>query len=83
VNSTPIAVPFVIKAIGDPDALESALKMPGGPADAAGLFITDMIQISKEKEITVPAFKGSTRMNLAVPFGETRPAADSSMTGED
>ena len=36
VNSTPIAVPFVIKAIGDPDALESALKMPGGPADAAG-----------------------------------------------
>ncbi len=65
VNSTPIAAPFVIKAIGDASTLENALKMPGGPAD--GLFLLNMIEITREQDILIPAFKGSTRLNLCRP----------------
>jgi len=30
INSVPVASPFIIKAIGDPDALVGALNLPGG-----------------------------------------------------
>jgi uncharacterized protein YlxW (UPF0749 family) len=60
VNSTPIAAPFFIKAIGDPETLENALKMPGGPAD--GLFLLGMIEVAKQPDLVLPAFKGSTRL---------------------
>lgn len=73
VNSTPIAAPFLIKAIGDPATLESALKMPGGPAD--GLFLLNMIEVTKEQDITVPAFKGSTRLDFCRPVPQ-KPSGD-------
>lgn len=71
VNATPIAAPFVLKAIGDPETLENGLKMPGGPAE--GLFPLEMIEISRQPDITVPAFKGSTRLNVGKPLSGSRP----------
>jgi uncharacterized protein YlxW (UPF0749 family) len=69
VNSTQIAGPqFVIKAIGKPETLEGALKMPMGPADA--LFLLDMIEVTKEPDILVPAYTGSTRFNFAQPVAQ-------------
>lgn len=66
VNSTPVAPPFLIKVVGDPATLENALKMPGGPAE--GLFPLEMIEISRQTDIVLPAFKGSTRLQYAHPL---------------
>jgi len=65
VNSTQVAPPFIIKAIGKPETLEGALKLPMGVADA--LFLLDMIEVTKEPDIVVPAYTGSTRFNFAQP----------------
>lgn len=67
VNSVQVAPPFVIKAIGNPENLEKALEMPGGPAD--GLFLLDMIEVRKQPDIYVPAYTGSTRFTYAKPVG--------------
>lgn len=71
VNATPIAAPFIVKAIGDPLTLENGLKLPGGPAE--GLFPLEMIDITRQPDITLPAFKGSTRLNLALPLSHKVP----------
>ncbi len=77
VNSVQIAPPYEIKAVGAPEALQTALELPGGVAD--GLFLLDMIEVKKQPNLVVPAFKGSTRMNWAQPVeqspkkGESRP----------
>lgn len=63
VNSTPIAPPFVIKAIGKAETLQNALNLPGGPAE--GLFLLDMIEVTREPDIEIPAYAGSTRFNYA------------------
>lgn len=69
VNSTQIAPPFVIKAIGKPETLENGLKIPGGVAD--GLILLDMIEITRQTDIVIPAYTGSTRFNYAVPSKNT------------
>lgn len=63
VNTTQVGAPFVIKAIGNPEALESALKMPGGIYD--DLDAWDMITITREHDIHIPGYTGSTRFNYA------------------
>ena len=66
VNSTQIAGPsFIIKAIGVPETLEGALKMTMGVVDELGL--QDMIKITKEPDIVIPAYTGSTRFVSAKP----------------
>lgn len=65
INSTQVAPPFVIKAIGKPDVLAKALELPGGVADE--LFLYDMIEVTKEQDIAVPAYSGSTRFTSASP----------------
>lgn len=65
VNSVQLAAPYVIKAIGSPETLQRALELPGGPAES--LFLLNMIEVRKQPDITVPAYKGSTRMNWARP----------------
>ena len=67
VNSIPVAAPFVLKAIGKPETLEGALKLPGGPV--VGLVLLDMIQITKQPDILIPAYSGSTRCVYAKPAG--------------
>ena len=65
VNLIQVAPPFVIKAIGKPETLENALKLPTGVAD--GLFLLDMIEVTRMSYIVVPAYTGSTRFNYAAP----------------
>ena len=74
VNSVQIAPPYEIRAIGAPEALQTALELPGGVAD--GLFLLDMIEVKKQPDLVVPPFKGSTRLNWA------RPAAESGKKGQ-
>lgn len=65
VNSVEVAAPYVIKAIGKPDVLENALKLPGGLVD--DLFLLDMIEIKKSNELVIKAYTGSTRFVYATP----------------
>jgi uncharacterized protein YlxW (UPF0749 family)/beta-lactamase regulating signal transducer with metallopeptidase domain len=60
VNSVPITKPFVINAIGKPDALRNALMLPYGIAD--GLMLLDMIQIRKEPRVEVPSYGRSVEL---------------------
>lgn len=64
VNTTQVGAPFIIKAIGKPETLESGLKVPGGIYD--DLYAWDMIQITRETDLRIPAYTGSTRFNYAV-----------------
>lgn len=70
VNSVQIGPPYVIKAIGKADSLESPLKIQGGVADA--LFLLDMVEIKKETNVIVPAYKGSTRFSVAKPIDDSK-----------
>ena len=57
INNTRTAAPFVIKAIGDPDQLESGLKMRGGIFDELSPWIS--IEVKKVTDnITIPAYAG-------------------------
>ena len=67
VNSVQIAPPYLIKAIGPAEALQTALELPGGVAD--GLFLLDMIEAKKQPDLVVPAYTGSMRLNWAQPIG--------------
>lgn len=68
VNTTQVGAPFFIKAIGKPDLLEGALRMTGGVAEQMALL--DMIQITRQPDILIPAYTGSTRFSFARPVPE-------------
>lgn len=65
VNNTPVAAPFKVEAIGDPDTLENALKIPGGTAEQ--LAVLGMIKIDKSKSISINGYTGSTNFRYAKP----------------
>jgi len=71
VNSVQVAPPIMIKAIGDPDVLEKSLELQGGAAE--NLFLLDMIEITKQQDIVVPAYRGAIRFDAARPVEEDKP----------
>ncbi len=66
INNTRVAPPITIMAIGDPEALESGLKMRGGILETLAFWGID-VKIKREAEIIVPAYKGSLKFNWAKP----------------
>lgn len=57
INNTKTAAPFVIKAIGDPDQMESGLMIRGGVMDELSGWIN--IEIKKvNKGLVIPAYMG-------------------------
>ncbi|MGB9876667.1 MAG: DUF881 domain-containing protein [bacterium] len=70
VNQVPIASPYKIEAIGDPDVLLSGLNVPGGILDylkRSGF----QVSVKKVEQIVLPPFTGanSTRFRFAQPVG--------------
>lgn len=64
INNTRTAAPFVIKAIGDPDQLESGLMMRGGIIDELSRWIN--IEIKKvNKGLVIPAYMGNYEYEYA------------------
>lgn len=66
VNGKVFGAPFTVKAIGDPNTLNSALTMRGGVVDSLkhwGIRVT----IKQEKSIAVPAFTGTFREEYLQP----------------
>jgi len=70
VNSVQLAAPYVIRAVGKPDVMQKALELPGGAADA--LFLMNMLEVKRQPDITLPAYAGSTRFNVARPVSGLR-----------
>lgn len=62
VNQKQIRPPYHILAIGDPDNLESGLKLKGGYLD--NLQFSQQISLKKLDQIIMPAYNGPTRMNF-------------------
>jgi uncharacterized protein YlxW (UPF0749 family) len=66
VNGIRTAPPIIIKAIGDPEDLEMAIMMKDGIAEylrGYGIQIT----VKRETNLTIPAFKGSLKMQYGTP----------------
>ncbi|MGO0122026.1 DUF881 domain-containing protein [Desulfothermobacter acidiphilus] len=68
VNKTKrLAAPFVITAIGNPDTMVNALRMRGGVVDTLQQFWGIQVSIKKLPSVTIPAYKGSRRLEYAHP----------------
>lgn len=66
VNSNKIGPPFVIKAVGNPDMLESGMLIKGGymgSLQVLGINAT----IAKAEKLDIPAYSGSMNFTYAVP----------------
>lgn len=66
VNNVRIAPPFIVKAIGNPETMESSLRMREGIVDSLGYFGIS-VNIRRETNIIVPAFKRQIRFEFARP----------------
>jgi uncharacterized protein YlxW (UPF0749 family) len=71
INAVPTAgSPVIIKAIGDPDLMQSGLLMRGGIKDH---FVdTEMVTVDKATNLTLPAFSGATPLRFAKPAPEQK-----------
>jgi uncharacterized protein YlxW (UPF0749 family) len=63
-----LAPPFVITAIGDPNTLESSIKMKGGVAEILQ-FWGIQVGVKKMNQVTVPAYSGGVKFDYAKAAG--------------
>jgi uncharacterized protein YlxW (UPF0749 family) len=63
-----LAPPFIITAIGDPDTLESSIKMKGGVAEILQ-FWGIQVGVKKMNQVTVPAYSGGVKFDYAKAAG--------------
>jgi uncharacterized protein YlxW (UPF0749 family) len=61
VNAVRLVPPYIVRAIGPPDNLETGLRYPGGFMDTMSPNIDRgvRIKVSQRNDILIPAFKGS------------------------
>lgn len=64
VNTNKIAPPFIIKAIGDPQMLESGLSIKGGVAQKLKDYGLQL-QIQKSDNVEIPAYTGIIKMKFS------------------
>lgn len=64
VNTNKVAPPFVIKAIGDPQMLESGLTIKGGVVQKLKDYGL-LVQIQKNENVQIPAFSGALNLKYA------------------
>ncbi|ADL07718.1 DUF881 domain-containing protein [Thermosediminibacter oceani] len=66
INSVRMAPPFVIQAIGNPENLESSMKMRGGIIESLEVFGIQ-VDIKKHDNIVMPAYTGSVKFQYFQP----------------
>ena len=66
VNNTRYSPPYEIRAIGDAQTLETALKMRGGVIETLQ-FWGIQISVRKQDEVSIPAYKGTFHFEHAKP----------------
>lgn len=67
INSVPTAPPFVIRAIGNPDTLDSTLNIRFGIIDQMRNKYALQVKVEKEDEITIPRYNDVIKFRYAVP----------------
>lgn len=70
VDTHPIVMPFTIKVIGDPQNLETALKIPGADGESTEdwfKFLNKTFAVTKTDKLTVLAYNGSNRIKYMKP----------------
>lgn len=70
VNNTRYSPPYDIRAIGEPQTLENALKMRGGVVETLQ-FWGIQVTIKRQDNINVPAYKGTFHFEYAKPVKES------------
>lgn len=70
VNWNKIAPPFTIKAIGNPDMLESGIMIKNGYLESLKL-LGFPVNISKEDHLEIPAYNGRVKFNYGAPLEKT------------
>jgi len=68
INGKVLAPPFIITAVGNPDILESAIKMKGGVAETLQFFGIQ-VQVKKLEQVKLPAYPGVISYDHAVQAG--------------
>ncbi len=68
INNVRVGAPFVVKAIGNPSTMESSLRMREGVVEALGYFGIG-VNIKREANLLVPAYKRPVRFDYAKPVG--------------
>ncbi|HHY35320.1 MAG TPA: DUF881 domain-containing protein [Firmicutes bacterium] len=66
INGVRIAPPIEIRAIGDPETLDSALHLRGGVIDNLALWGIE-VKVKREEEVLVPAYNGTLQFKYAKP----------------
>jgi uncharacterized protein YlxW (UPF0749 family) len=72
INGVRTAPPIMIKAVGDPVQLESAINMRGGIGESLRQWGIQIV-VKKETHLTVPAYKGSLKLQHGTPGEVSRP----------
>lgn len=67
VNWDKIAPPFVIKAVGNPDMLESGIMMRGGHLEQLK-FLGMQVHLQKSEKVEIPAYSGSFKFDYGAPI---------------
>lgn len=67
VNNIAQTPPYVIRAIGDPVTLETAMNLPHGVADSLRAMDPAMIRMQRAARLVLPAFAGATTPRYARP----------------
>jgi uncharacterized protein YlxW (UPF0749 family) len=66
VNTNKIAPPFIIKATGDPQLLESGLSIRGGQLEILKTFGLQ-VQLERSDRIDIPAYNGALKIQFTNP----------------
>lgn len=69
INNTRVSAPFKIKAIGDAQNMEDAIKMRGGVAESLSVWGIKL-DIQKSSKIIIPAYKGVIQLKYAEPVAK-------------
>lgn len=70
VNNVPIASPYVIKAIGDPDKLEAMMNVKYGILYVMRNNLNLKIDVKKKDKLVIPRYSGQLRFRYASPVTE-------------
>ncbi|MDQ2686966.1 MAG: DUF881 domain-containing protein [Armatimonadota bacterium] len=68
VNNTPQTPPYMIRAIGDPVTLETAMNLPNGVADGLRRMDPAMIRMQRTSHLVISAYAGATKREYAKPI---------------
>ena len=69
IDASPLSPPYRISAIGEPDTLDSGLRIPGGALDTLGALKDASADVQREAKVDLPALALPPTFKVAHPIG--------------